>query len=233
MGSNPALDKSADRDEQPQRSVLLDPYRISRFPVTQEQYLQFIKATGHRLPSGNREVDRPYSWDSRTRQPPTDKLNHPVVLISWDDAIAYCQWLAHVTSLPFRLPTEAEWERAARGLQGLIYPWGNAKPAPNLLNFNKQVGGTTVVGNYSAGVSPDGVMDMAGNVFEWVADWYNSDYYQRAPASNPKGPSTGASRVIRGGSWYSEVPEVRAAFRDNEQPDVRDVVISFRVAYSI
>ena len=133
--------------------------------------------------------------------------SHPVMGVTWFQAQEYCAWAGR------RLPTEAEWERAARGTDGRLYPWGEAAPVSNLLNFNHHVDDTTEVGQHPAGASPYGALDMAGNVWEWVADWYDSDYYATSPVEYPPGPASGNIRVLRGGAWGAEARAVRAANR--------------------
>ncbi len=204
MGSDSTKDKDAGDNEMPQHRVYLDEYWIAKYPVTQAQYLGFVKATNQRIPD---------DWDKKQKAPLTNKLNHPVIQVDWNDAVAYCRWLAQMTGKPYRLPTEAEWEKAARGADGRIYPWGNVVPDATRLNFNRNVGTTTEVGKYPSGASPYGVLDMAGNVWEWVADWCGEKYPSGAssPARNPAGPSSGTYRVLRGGSWYYYALDVRTA----------------------
>ena len=144
-----------------------------------------------------------------------DRLEHPINCVSWDQATTYCLWQAK------RLPTEAEWERAARGEDGRSYAWGEDFPSAQLLNFNNNVGATVPVGTYPLGVSFYGLHNMGGNVQEWTADYFASDYYAQSPEQNPQGPDSGTLRVGRGASWKLGVPlevlttTVRAAFVPN------------------
>ena len=190
MGSNDY------RDEKPIHRVHLSEYQIARHPVTNAQYELFVKANSYAAPK---------HWENG--KIPPGKENHPVVNVSWKDAQAFCAWAG------VRLPTEAEWEKAARGTDGRKYPWGNEPPTMELCNFNSNVGGTTPVGSYPKGASPYGVLDMAGNVWEWVNDWYDGSYYSQSPSENPQGPATGKYRVLRGGSWYDDDNYVRSAYR--------------------
>jgi formylglycine-generating enzyme required for sulfatase activity len=148
--------------------------------------------------------------------------------VSWCEAAAYCAWKK------VRLPTEAEWERAARGTSGRKYPWGNEEPDIERANYYEgKVGHATPVGLYPAGATPEGVQDVAGNVWEWVADWYEAEYYGNSPARNPEGPKAGNVRVLRGGSWDDYPRFLRAAYRDRVGPGYRVGVIGFRCAREV
>ncbi|MFQ6041826.1 MAG: SUMF1/EgtB/PvdO family nonheme iron enzyme, partial [Candidatus Poribacteria bacterium] len=178
MGSS---EEVGDPDEHPQHTVSLDAYYIDQFEVTNAKYAKFMNDTGHPPPK---------MWG----QPYFNKPNLPVVGITWFDAQAYCKWAEK------RLPTEAEWEKAARGTDGRIFPWGNDSDQKKA-NVEMSVGHLTDVGSYPAGASSYGVYDMAGNVAEWVTDWYDTNYYLESPNENPPGPEMGQYRILRGGSW--------------------------------
>ena len=195
---------SGDSGSKKQHTVNLDEYLIGKTEVTNAQYAVYAKAKG-------------LSWSM-----PQDKEKHPVVEVSWDDAVAFCVWASQVTGCKVTLPIEAQWEKAARGTDGRIYPWGNGAPNANLANFNMNVKDTTEVGKYSpAGDSPYGLADTAGNVWEWVTDWLDENYYAKSPSSNPQGPTTGQYRVLRGGGWNSYSSSVRAAYRGGNGPTFR------------
>jgi formylglycine-generating enzyme required for sulfatase activity len=206
MGSEEGRD-----DEKPQHEVHLDTFEIAKYPLTNIQYKAFLDANpGHPEPQG---------WNNRTF--PAGKANHPVVNISWNDAQAYAKWLSEKTGKDYRLPTEAEWEKAARGTDGRTYPWGN-KFDPSKCNTSEGgPGGTTPVGIYPEGASPYGVMDMAGNVWEWCEDWYGEDYYKQGENRNPKGPKSGKGGVVRGGSWISGQDIARCSGRFRLFPGLR------------
>lgn len=195
-------------DERPQHIVALAEHWIDRFPVTNAQYARFVEETGYRAAGDWRSTSTP------------GKERHPVVNVTWEDARAYAKWCGK------RLPTEAEWEKAARGTDARRYPWGEPWDG-NKCNVSGR--GTTPVGHYPAGASPYGCHDMAGNVWEWVADWYDAGYYARSPRDNPRGPESGSDRVVRGGSWRNDPDLARAAYRNRGTPDDRYDLRGFRL----
>jgi formylglycine-generating enzyme required for sulfatase activity/tRNA A-37 threonylcarbamoyl transferase component Bud32 len=212
-------------DEQPQHTVYLDAFYIDKTEVTNAQYRECVEAGACNAPSDTTYYDN------------ANYTQHPVVYVTWNDADAYCRWAGK------RLPSEAEWEKAARGTDGRAYPWGNTFDGSkvnfcdkNCSYYRKDASvddgyaGTAPVGSYPAGASPYGALDMAGNVGDWVADWYNSGYYASSPVSNPKGPASGDDRVIRGGSWGGLEADVRAATRSRFPPDGPVVLLGFRCA---
>jgi len=240
----------ADEDERPAHRVFVDEFHLAAHPVTQREYARFVRATGHRLPgvaelpllvtAGGRDRDRlfrqlagPYTWQDG--EPPADRLDHPVTLVGFDDALAYCAWLASETGHLVRLPSEAEWEKAARGgLAGKRYPWGDELDAghanyladPSL----KALNGTKPTRSYPP--NSYGLYDMSGNVWEWVADWYRPDYYRASPTGNPRGPASGRLRLVRGGSWISADPrQLTCTHRHKVPVDTYSYSIGFRVAF--
>lgn len=202
-----------DEDAQPVHSVVVGAFWLGRYEVTCAEYGRFLRAIGH---------PEPASWSN----PRFTKPDQPVIGVSWADAAAFSAWAGG------RLPTEAEWEFAARGTDGRVYPWGSALPDKTRSSSHLDVGfGATVsVGSAKEGVSPFGLYDMAGNAYEWCADWYDPGYYARSPRENPPGPPTGEQRVIRGGAWISLPDAVRATARGHFPPGGRSSLIGFRLA---
>lgn len=239
MGSTPAQTSALiDKDnrlapdffhaEQPQHAVSLPAFYMDRYPVTNAQYAAFIAATGH--PNPKYWTSAPHIGTEESFPIGAKHGTHPVVGVSYADAVAYCEWAGK------RLPTEAEWEKAARG--GLVnqnYPWGN-EPSRNHANTAGAWGKDKWLWTSPVGDFPPngyGLSDMAGNVFEWCADWYASDYYQRTQGENPQGPKTGQTRVLRGGSWSNNVfgiYQMRCAYRFHARPETRNLTVGFRCA---
>ncbi len=220
----PTGDRDGGRDEYPRHEVYLDAYYLDRFEVTNGRYLEFVRATGHRTPQNVKDPSRNL-WQGGLM--PESVSDRPVINVDWADADAYCHWAGR------RLPTEAEWEKAARGTDDRRFPWGNVEPTPKHLNYNQRwIGEKTLmpVGSYEAGKSPFGAYDMAGNVWEWVADWYDPLYYEKSPARNPKGPETGTHKVLRSSGWHVETPLVRAFTRVKSEPLNRNDSTGFRCA---
>jgi formylglycine-generating enzyme required for sulfatase activity len=190
-------------DEGPQRSVYLDAFAIDQVEVTNERYMVFVATTGHRTPPN------PYGNGPLLSVKSIEQL--PVVQTTWYDAKAYCSWAKK------RLPTEAEWEKAARGTDGRLFPWGNEPATLKRAKFDREWEDEKTLypaGSLADGDSPYGVKDMAGNAREWVQDWYDPEYYKYAPDRNPQGPEKkGVVRSIRGGSWHSPVADITTSAR--------------------
>ena len=208
-GSFTMGDRRGDRDERPMHQVHLEAFYMDLQPVTQTQYQHFVRETGYR----NRE------WE-----PLADAADHPVIRVSWEDAVAYCTWAQK------RLPTEAEWEKAARGTDGRTFPWGDTFERGRASVLGRGFSGTSPVGTLPAGASPYGGLDMSGNVWEWVADYYAPDYYASGPPHNPMGPDKGRQRVMRGGAWICHRRYLRCAKRERQAPDYRSRLVGFRCA---
>ena len=206
--------------EQPVHTVYLFSFWIDQTEVTIQQYKLCVEAEA---------CEEPRDPDSFTRNGYYTNAafnNYPVINVSWYDAVKYCEWAGR------RLPTEAEWEKAARGVDGNIYPWGDGINC-ELANYVGCVGDTDEVGSYPLGASPYGVLDMSGNVWEWVADWYFIGYYEESPLDYPLGPESGAYRVVRGGSWNDYDWYLRTTTRYSYFPDNKRVSIGFRCALSL
>ena len=238
--ANVCREEHYERDELPRRRVTLDPFYIDRFEVTNALFEKFVRATGHRTLAELQRGSAVWRWEngSWTRssvanaywRAPTGpgsaaEPTHPVVQVSWNDAAAYCKWAGK------RLPTEAEWEKAARGPDGRRYPWGDAWDS-NKANGEAKLKRTTPVGSYWQVASPYGAQDMAGNVWEWVADWYAEDYYKTGPTHNPRGPEGGEFRVARGGSWLDHPAVLATSHRLPIAPSYAVNVVGFRCAKS-
>ena len=228
-------DDHSDADVRPVHRVDVPAFFIDRREVTCEEFRRFLLANPEwrkgRVSSFL--ADRNYLRDWEDLSYPRGKANHPVTWISWHAADAYARWRGA------RLPTEAEWEAAVRGATGRIYPWGNESPENSEVpraNYASTRGrfnphrGTEPVGNYPAGATPEGVLDMAGNVWEWVADWHDPDYYSESPRVNPAGPPNGSYRVVRGGSWAVPSPWLRSYARLRAFPAKTSDQVGFRCA---
>ena len=240
-------------DEHPERLVFLHAFFLDRFEVTNQDYAAFVQSTSYRPPSNNNPAST--IWNDTAY--PQAIAKHPVVNVSWEDAVAYCRWSGK------RLPTEAEWEKAARGTDGRRYPWGNdwswkkansaSYWAGQTIEFQsgadweafwvkgdgarlvkeKGIKGevlTLPVGSFPDGASPYGIQDLAGNAAEWVQDWYDPNYYRSAPLSDPSGPERGAIKSMRGGSWLKPAISLRTSDRDWGIMDSRPSGTGFRCA---
>jgi formylglycine-generating enzyme required for sulfatase activity len=223
-----AIKNGADQDwverEQPQHTVELSDYLIGKYPITNREYQGFVQDAKYNSPRG---------WFNEF---PAEKGGHPVVNVSWDDAIAYCKWLSKKSGKQYRLPTEAEWEKAARGEKGLIYPWGNEFDSKKLNISETKIGETSEVGNFSPqGDSTYGCADMVGNIWEWCSDWYNEYEYKSRKdniVKDPQGPQTGNHRVLRGGSFNHDFRLARCSFRGHGYPYNSNIYDGFRIALS-
>ena len=223
----PDGDRDGGRDEYPRHEVFVDTFAIDKFEVTNGLYLGFVKSTGHRVPQNPKTPTRNLWQGDGITESLTDR---PVINVDWFDADAYCKWVGK------RLPTEAEWEKAAKGTSDRRFPWGNVEPTAKHLNYNQRwIGEKTLmpVGSYEAGKSPFGVYDMAGNVWEWVNDWYDAQYYEKSPQKNPKGPDACVKKVIRGAGWQNETPTVRIFTRVESDPAMRNESTGFRCAADV
>jgi formylglycine-generating enzyme required for sulfatase activity len=181
--------------------VDLHAYWIDQFTVTNAMYALCVKA---------RKCRHTASYDTFLDDPAY--ADYPVHYVNWYDAAAFCKWERG------RLPSEAEWEKAARGVNAFRYPWGNSQPDASLLNYNGELGAPRSAYAYWAGMSPYGLLNMAGNVQQWVADWYSTDYYASSPPQNPTGPLRGTLKILRGGGFWDNAKEVQTFFRFRHDP---------------
>jgi serine/threonine protein kinase len=240
MGSAES-DSHAYDNEKPQNAVYLSGYWIDRTEVTNRMFRLFVEATQYRTDAENGDGGWVFKlgsgiWEKVPgavwHDPAGDGsgidglLEYPVVQVSWNDAQAYCRWAGR------RLPTEAEWEKGARSDDGRAYPWGNEAPDCQLANYWKGENGcarqASAVGSYPSGSSPYGLMDMAGNVWEWVEDWFSESYYSISPYQNPHGPASGEYKAMRGGTWWGNVRELRVVFRHGSEINERSAGLGFR-----
>jgi formylglycine-generating enzyme len=203
-------------DEKPAHRVWVDTFALAVFQTTNEEYAAFLSATHYAAPP---------SWNDPL-------FNHPrqaVSSVSWFDAVAYCEWLASLTGKRYRLPTEAEWERAARGdSEGTLYPWGNLPPAELPDYALRWKSGPEPVGLYAPNAY--GLCNLGDNVHEWCSDWYDPAYYGVSPERNPQGPASGVRRASRGGSWRHQIKVTRSAARSSIPPVLKYADYGFRVA---
>jgi serine/threonine-protein kinase len=239
MGSDRNRDPLAYANEE-QQTLYLPEYKIARVPVTVFQFGHYVRSSKRRTPTTAKQLGYAHDLDPDPTNPerwpkkygaywehphgPDSWVeeDHPVTCVSWDDARAFCDWAK------VRLPTEAEWEKAARGIDARIYPWGNERPDENRCNFNEIVRDTTAIGHYSPeGDSPYGCADMAGNVWEWTSSLYRASGY--TASDGREDPNSRGYRVLRGGSWFQDERNVRCATRHQHQPDAVVTDIGFRV----
>jgi formylglycine-generating enzyme required for sulfatase activity len=209
--------QDGDADERPEHKVQVDSFSIDVYEVTVGQYAEFLRAEG---------FHSPLDWNTMNQ---LAYQKRPVSNVDWADAAAYCKWAGK------RLPTEAEWEKAARGTDGRVYPWGNDPPTSLHANYGKtgshNYEALAPVGALEKGKSPYGLYDMAGNVWEWVSDWYDNNYYKNSPQQNPEGLPTGGFKVIRGGAWNTSARTLRSSDRYWDPPSFRSLYFpGFRCA---
>jgi formylglycine-generating enzyme len=231
MGNNSS--RALEPDEVPQHKVYLDEYYISKYELTNGQYKVFVVMSGHRQPLYTVYEDDKTPYE-RYESDQFGEDSQPVVAVSWEDAVAYCDWLSAQTGETYRLPTEAEWEKAARGGDGKLYPWGTSPPGDYANGKGTDDGYefTCPVTHFPDGKSVYGCYNIAGNVSEWCSDWYHKDFY-RLPETftrvNPHGPQSGQLKVIRGGNWESDPEGLRCANRNFASIDYRGPLVGFRV----
>lgn len=205
-------------NEMPQRRIYLNSFCISKYEITNAQYKLFL--------DDKPGYEKPEYWYDKN----FNGLDQPVVGVTWYDAIAYCNWLSDRTKKRYRLPTEAEWEKAARGTDGRMFPWGNTIPDTNKANFMEQHHGPVSISEKAGGISVFGLMHMAGNVSEWCSNWYDENYYNNfGNTDNPGESLSGTRKVVRGGSWKDNAFFLRCAARISYPPDTKKESLGFRV----
>jgi len=233
MGSSPSEIKNAQQGvlrskwikwEQPKHRVELSEYSISKYPITNQEYQVFVKDAKYRVP---------VNW--KDSEFPTGKGNFPVVNVTWNDANAFCSWLRKRTGKQYRLPTEAEWEKAARGIDGRIFPWGNEFDSGGCNTAEANIGQLTPIGQFSpAGDSPFGCSEMIGNVKVWCYDFFTeNEYKNRLNTKDPRGPQHGSWRVVRGASFTDTYKSAHCSFRNAFDHDAWQKNLGFRVALSL
>lgn len=211
--------EKGDEDEAPAHRVSLNAFYIDKFEVTNGRFAKYVEAIQSEPP-----------WGFTDKETPVIHADRPVRWVNWMDAMGYCLWVGK------RLPTEAEWEKAARGTDERVYPWGNDPPTPVHAVYGLKEGGAetvSIIGNHHMGQSPYGVQDLAGNLYEWVMDWYDADFYSNfinGPAVNPRGPGEGTAKVQRGGSYINTPYRLRSSFRTKGDPTEQDPNVGFRCA---
>src|SRR5688572_30947030 len=213
MGSD-----KGDDDEEPVHKVFLDSFYLDKFEVTNGRFAKFVEAIQSEPP-----------WGFADKETPVLRQDQPVRWVNWMEAMGYCLWAGK------RLPTEAEWEKAARGSDARVYPWGNDPPTLAHAVFGLKEGSDTVsaIGNRDKGKSPYGVHDLAGNLYEWTTDWYDEQFYSKNPAINPRGPAEGSAKVQRGGSYINGAYRLRSSFRTKGDPTEHDPNVGFRCAQDV
>jgi serine/threonine-protein kinase len=206
-------------DEKPAHLVTLDAFWIDKFEVTNAMYALCVKAARCPAPSDKSSSSKSIYYGNPQFE------NFPVIYVSWENANVYCKWAGR------QLPSEAQWEKAARGSDGRVYPWGNVPPDKGRLNYANIVDDTTEVGKYPSGASVYGALDMAGNVMEWVSDWFEAKYYSVSPKLNPTGPASGKYHILRGGAWNNDEFFVRTSYRAIwDVPELANNTTGFRCA---
>lgn len=229
MGCNSSIDEECFEDEKPYHTVSVSGFKIDKYEVTVKDYRKCISAGACTNKDSQTPHFKSYGSDDSCNLGADGKEMHPMNCVSWYGAKAYCEWLEK------RLPTEAEWEKAARGTDGRIYPWGNSDLSCGKAVINDGCGaGTTMpVGSKPDGASPYGAQDMVGNVWEWVYDWYDEYYFASSPEENPEGPEDGEYKVLKGGSWldnYDKTSDRRASMRSKHYPVLMQAARGFRCA---